>query len=78
MSDTSENTGTNVESVGLQNLTAGMMLRKAREASGLHVAALAVSMKVPVKKLEALEATASVNCPMRCLCERSHPACVEH
>ena len=36
--------------------SAGSMLRKAREASGLHVAALAVSMKVPVKKLEALEA----------------------
>jgi cytoskeleton protein RodZ len=35
--------------------TAGMMLRSAREASGLHVAALAVAMKVPVKKLEALE-----------------------
>jgi cytoskeleton protein RodZ len=33
-----------------------MLLRRAREASGLHVAALAVSMKVPVKKLEALEA----------------------
>lgn len=36
--------------------TAGSMLRVAREASGLHVAALAVAMKVPVKKLEALEA----------------------
>lgn len=36
--------------------SAGSMLRKAREAAGLHVAALAVSMKVPVKKLEALEA----------------------
>ena len=37
-------------------LTAGAMLRQAREASGLHIAALAVSLKVPVKKLEALEA----------------------
>jgi cytoskeleton protein RodZ len=36
-------------------LTAGGMLRTAREAAGLHVAALAVSMKIPVKKLEALE-----------------------
>lgn len=36
--------------------TAGAMLRQAREASGLHIAALAVSLKVPVKKLEALEA----------------------
>lgn len=38
------------------SVTAGMMLRNAREAAGLHVAALAVSMKIPVKKLEALEA----------------------
>lgn len=38
------------------NLTAGSMLRSAREAAGLHIAALAVAMKVPVKKLEALEA----------------------
>lgn len=36
--------------------TAGSMLRAAREREGLHIAALAVSMKVPVKKLEALEA----------------------
>lgn len=36
--------------------SAGSLLRAAREAAGLHVAALAVSMKVPVKKLEALEA----------------------
>lgn len=36
--------------------TAGSLLREAREASGLHIAALAVSMKVPVRKLEALEA----------------------
>lgn len=31
-------------------------LRQAREAAGLHVAALAAALKVPVKKLEALEA----------------------
>ena len=37
-------------------LTAGGLLRRAREASGLHIGALAVSLKVPVKKLEALEA----------------------
>jgi cytoskeleton protein RodZ len=36
-------------------MTAGLILRNAREAAGLHVAALAVSMKIPVKKLEALE-----------------------
>lgn len=41
------------ESAGV---TAGMMMRQAREAAGLHVAALAVAMKIPVKKLEALEA----------------------
>ncbi len=36
-------------------LTAGAMLRQAREAKGLHIAALAVSLKVSVRKLEALE-----------------------
>jgi cytoskeleton protein RodZ len=35
--------------------TAGASLRQAREAAGLHIAALAVMLKVPVKKLEALE-----------------------
>lgn len=37
-------------------ISAGGLLRQAREAAGLHIAALAVSLKVPVKKLEALEA----------------------
>ena len=37
-------------------VSAGGMLRRAREAAGLHIGALAVSLKVPVKKLEALEA----------------------
>ncbi len=36
-------------------LTAGALLRRAREEAGIHVAALAVSLKVPVRKLEALE-----------------------
>lgn len=36
--------------------SAGAMLRRAREAAGLHIGALAVTLKVPVKKLEALEA----------------------
>jgi cytoskeleton protein RodZ len=36
--------------------SAGQLLREAREAQGMHVAALAVALKVPVKKLEALEA----------------------
>ncbi len=35
--------------------SAGAMLRAAREAQGLHIGALAVALKVPVKKLEALE-----------------------
>jgi cytoskeleton protein RodZ len=36
--------------------TAGQLLRQAREARGLHVAALAVALKVSVKKIEAVEA----------------------
>jgi cytoskeleton protein RodZ len=36
--------------------TAGAMLRQARQAQGLHIAALAAAMKVPQRKLEALEA----------------------
>lgn len=36
--------------------SAGQQLRSAREAAGLHVAALAGALKVPVHKLEALEA----------------------
>ncbi len=34
----------------------GAMLRMARESAGIHVGALAVSLKVPVRQLEALEA----------------------
>lgn len=48
---------------GAVDATAGMLLRRAREATGLHVAALAVSMKVPVKKLEALEADRHAELP---------------
>ncbi|PKO62679.1 MAG: DUF4115 domain-containing protein [Betaproteobacteria bacterium HGW-Betaproteobacteria-18] len=36
--------------------SAGALLKAARESQGLHVAALAVMLKVPVRKLEALEA----------------------
>jgi len=36
-------------------VTAGALLREAREAAGLHVATLAATLKVPVRKLEALE-----------------------
>jgi cytoskeleton protein RodZ len=35
--------------------TAGTLLRNAREAANVHIAALAVTLKVPVRKLEALE-----------------------
>ena len=35
--------------------TAGMYMRQAREYHGVHVAALAVALKVPVSKIEALE-----------------------
>ena len=40
----------------ITQISGGALLRKAREAQGLHVAALAVLLKVSVKKLEALEA----------------------
>jgi cytoskeleton protein RodZ len=35
--------------------SAGTLLRLAREAAGVHVAAVAVALKVPVRKIEALE-----------------------
>lgn len=46
-------TDVSVQSAPMQ---AAAMLKEAREAQGLHIAALAVALKVPVKKLEALEA----------------------
>jgi len=36
--------------------TPGQMIRQARESMGLHIVALAAALKVPVRKLEALEA----------------------
>ncbi len=36
-------------------LSAGQMIKQARTQAGLHIAALAVTLKVPVKRLEALE-----------------------
>lgn len=38
------------------NASAGTMLRQSREKAGLHIAALAVALKIPTRKLEALEA----------------------
>ena len=35
--------------------SAGLMLKQARVDAGLHIAALAVSLRVPVKRIEALE-----------------------
>ena len=52
---TSDQVNAHVES-GSDVATAGALLRHARERAGLHIGALAVSLKVPVKKLEALEA----------------------
>lgn len=56
MSDEAMSSATPVADHPGSSMSAGALLRQAREASGLHVAALAVAMKVPVKKLEALEA----------------------
>lgn len=39
-----------------REVTAGGLLKEARQAAGMHIAALAVVLKVPVSKLEALEA----------------------
>lgn len=38
------------------DLSAGVLIKAAREDAGLHIAALAAALKVPVRKLEALEA----------------------
>lgn len=48
--------GDQPDSAGVTNVTAGRLLRQARESAGLHIAALAVALKVPVGKLESLEA----------------------
>ena len=44
------------ESSPLPQASPGEMLRAARQAAGVHIEALAVSLKVPISKLEALEA----------------------
>lgn len=49
----SENPDFNTESSS--RISAGVMLRKAREAEGIQLESLAVLLKVPVHKLEALE-----------------------
>lgn len=49
-----EGVGTDVGQVAVAS--PGAMLRTAREAAGMHIEALAVSLKVPVSKVRALEA----------------------
>ena len=44
------------EAQGGAAATAGALLQQAREEAGLHVSTLAAALKVPVRKLEALEA----------------------
>ena len=44
-------------------VAAGQRIKQAREAAGLHVVALAAALKVPVKKLEALEAGRAAELP---------------
>lgn len=48
--------GAEVEKALADAVAAGAILREAREQAGMHVAALAVALKVPAHKLEALEA----------------------
>ena len=57
MSEIMLSTPENLQPILVSNtpISGGAMLRNAREAEGLHIAALAVLLKVPVKKLEALE-----------------------
>lgn len=51
-----QNTGSNQDSSLVNaSVAAGQMLRQARLDAGLHIAALAVSLRVPVKRIEALE-----------------------
>ena len=53
MSDTDQ---TILRATAGAGLNAGAMLRAAREQAGVHIASLAVALKVPVARLEALEA----------------------
>jgi cytoskeleton protein RodZ len=56
MSEASDSKAAPIGTAGLDSLSAGGMLRAARETRGLHIAALAASIKVSPRKLEALEA----------------------
>lgn len=50
-----EQSGSESHDQYVRGVTAGALLREAREAAGVHIAALAGATKVPVGKLEALE-----------------------
>ncbi|MEY3782051.1 MAG: hypothetical protein RIS97_229 [Pseudomonadota bacterium] len=52
MQDTAINQENTIES---WSISAGQMLKQARLDAGLHIAALAVTLRVPVKRIEALE-----------------------
>lgn len=52
MQDTAINQENTIES---WSISAGQMLKQARLDAGLHISALAVSLRVPVKRIEALE-----------------------
>ncbi len=62
MSDAGDQ-ATPIGTAGLDSLSAGSMLRAVREKRGLHIAALAASIKVSPRKLEALEADRYADLP---------------
>lgn len=55
MTERVEDTTISTESGAQPDIGAGARLKQAREAAGMHVGALAVMLKVPVHRLEALE-----------------------
>ena len=55
MSDSVVESKLSADSVDALQTTAGEILKNARQAAGIHIEALAVALKVPVSKLEALE-----------------------
>jgi len=56
MSEVGDDKSTPIGVASLDAMSAGALLRAAREKRGLHIAALAASIKVSPRKLEALEA----------------------
>ncbi len=55
MSDSVVESKLSADGVGALQTTAGEILKNARQSAGIHIEALAVALKVPVSKLEALE-----------------------